>query len=65
MGIGDFFKKTFGKQTCAFCGKEVGMMSRDKIKNDEFICSDCKRTCSRFIQVYRMTKMNCWATWST
>lgn len=56
MGIGDFFKKTFGKQTCAFCGNEVGMMSRDKIKNDEFICSDCKRTCSRYIQVYRMTK---------
>ena len=56
MGIGDFFKKTFGKQTCAFCGKEVGMLNRDKIKNDEFICSDCKRTCSRFIQVYRMTK---------
>ena len=56
MGIGDFFKKRFGKQTCAFCGKEVGMLKRDKIKNDEFICSDCKRTCSRFIQVYRMTK---------
>ena len=56
MGIGDFFKKTFGKQTCAFCGNEVGMMSRDKIKNDEYICSDCKRTCSRYIQVYRMTK---------
>jgi len=56
MGLGDFFKKTFGKQTCAFCGKEVGMMSRDKIKNDEFICSDCKRTCSRYIQVYRLTK---------
>ena len=56
MGIGDFFKKTFGKQTCAFCGKEVGMMGRDKIKNDEFICSDCKRTCSRYIQVYRLTK---------
>ena len=56
MGIGNWFKKTFGKQTCAFCGKEVGMMSRDKIKNDEFICSDCKRTCSRYIQVYRLTK---------
>jgi len=56
MGIGDFFKKTFGKQTCAFCGKEVGMMGRDKIKNDEFICSDCKRSCSRFLQVYRFTK---------
>ena len=37
MGIGDFFKKTFGKQVCAFCGQEVGMMKRDKIKNDEFI----------------------------
>ena len=56
MGIGDFFKKTFGKQVCAFCGQEVGMMKRDKIKNDAFICSDCKRTCSRHIQVYRLTK---------
>ena len=56
MGIGDFFKKRFGKQICAFCGQEVGMMKRDKIKNDEFICSDCKRTCSRYIQVYRFTK---------
>ena len=32
------------------------MLKRDKIKNDEFICSDCKRTCSRHIQVYRLTK---------
>lgn len=56
MGIGDWFKKTFGKQPCAFCGNEVGMMKRDKIKNGEFICSDCKRTCSRYIQVYRLTK---------
>lgn len=56
MGIGDWFKKTFGKQPCAFCGKEVGMLKRDKIKNKEFICSDCKCTCSRYIQVYRYTK---------
>lgn len=56
MGIGDWFKKTFGKQACAFCGNEVGMLKRDKIKNGEFICSDCKRTCSRYIQVYRLTK---------
>jgi hypothetical protein len=56
MGIGDWFKKIFGKQTCAFCGQEVGMLKRDKIKNDEFICSDCKRTCSRYVQVYRYTK---------
>ena len=56
MGIGDFFKNRFGKQACAFCGKEVGMLGRDKIRNDEFICHDCRRTCSRHIQVYRLTK---------
>ena len=56
MGFVDWLKRTFGKQPCAFCGTEVGMLKRDKIKNKEFICSDCKRTCSRFIQVYRMTK---------
>lgn len=56
MGLGDFFKKTFGKQTCAFCGNEVGMMKRDKIKDGDFICHDCRYGCSRFIQVYRFTK---------
>lgn len=50
------FKKKFGKQVCTFCGQEVGMMNRDKIKNDVFICHDCRRTCSRYIQVYRYTK---------
>lgn len=56
MGIGDFFKKRFGKQICAFCDQEVGMLKRDKIKNDEFICHDCRRTCSRYLQVYRYNK---------
>ena len=56
MGFMDWVKGTFGKQSCAFCGSEVGMLKRTKIKNKEFICNDCKRTCSRFIQVYRMTK---------
>lgn len=56
MGFVDWLKGTFGKQVCAFCGNEVGMLKRTKIKNKEFICNDCKRTCSRFIQVYRMTK---------
>ena len=56
MSIGDWFKKKFGKQTCAFCGKEVGMLQRDKIKNDEFICHDCRRGCSQYLQVYRYTK---------
>lgn len=56
MSIGDWFKKKFGKQTCAFCGQEVGMLKRDKIKNDEYICHDCRRNCSRYLQVYRYTK---------
>jgi len=56
MGIGDWFKKTFGKQGCAFCGAEVGMLKRTKIKDKSFICNDCGRTCSRYIQKYRYTK---------
>lgn len=56
MAIGGFFKKTFGKQECAFCGEEVGMLSRTKIKGDEFICNECSHGCSRFIEKYRFTK---------
>lgn len=56
MGIGDCLKKTFGKQACGFCGTEVGMLKRTKIKDKEFICNDCGRQCSRFIQKYRFTK---------
>lgn len=56
MGFIDWFKGTFGKQTCAFCGNEVGMMKRTKIKNKEFICNDCGCGCSRYIQKYRYTK---------
>ena len=56
MGIGDWFKRTFGKQPCAFCNAEVGMLKRTKIKNKEFICDDCSRKCSRFIDKYRFTK---------
>ena len=28
MGIGEWFKKTFGKQACAFCGKDRGHFIR-------------------------------------
>lgn len=56
MGFMDWLKGTFGKQTCAFCGSEVGMLKRTKIKNKEFICNDCSHGCSRYIQMYRYTK---------
>ena len=32
------------------------MLKRDKIKNDEYICHDCRHNCSQYIQVYRYTK---------
>ena len=56
MGFVDWFKKTFGKQPCAFCGNEVGMLKRTKIRDKSFICSDCGNKCSRYIQKYRYTK---------
>lgn len=56
MGFIDWLKGTFGKQPCAFCGNEVGMLKRTKIKNKEFICNDCGRGCSQYIQKYRFTK---------
>ena len=56
MGLGDFFKNIFGKKTCAFCGGECGMMSRTKIKGDDYICSKCDDMCSNFIRKSRFTK---------
>jgi hypothetical protein len=56
MGFFDFFKNMFKKQTCAFCGGECGVMSRTKIKGDEYICSTCDDKCSRFIRKGRFTK---------
>ncbi len=56
MGFFDFFKNIFGKKTCAFCGGECGMLSRTKIKGDEYICSKCDDMCSFHIQKYRFTK---------
>ena len=56
MGIGDWFKKKFGKQSCAFCGAEVGVLKRTKIKDKSFICNECSCGCSRYIQRYRYTK---------
>lgn len=56
MGLGDFFKNIFGKKICAFCGGECGVMSRTKIKGDEYICSKCDDMCSKYIRKSRFTK---------
>lgn len=55
MGLGDFFKNIFGKKNCALCGKECGMMHRSKIKNKEFLCSDCGNLCSKYIRLSELT----------
>ena len=56
MGFFDFFKNMFKKQNCTFCGKECGIMGRDKIKGDEYICNECQHGVSRHIRVGRFTK---------
>lgn len=52
MGFLDMFKK----KNCAFCGGECGVMSRTKIKGDEYICSTCDDKCSIHIRKGRFTK---------
>lgn len=56
MGIGDFFKSKLGKQVCALCGNECGVMHRTKIKGDDFVCNECKRKCRKFIRLSDYTK---------
>lgn len=50
-----FFQNLFGKKTCALCGKECGMMHRTKVKNGEYVCSDCTSQCSKFVRLSRLT----------
>ena len=56
MGLVDFFKNKFGKQVCTLCGNECGVMHRDKIKGGEYVCSDCKRKCSKYVRISEMDK---------
>lgn len=41
----------FSKETCCFCNNEVGLLSRKKIKNKNYICKDCEKNCSAYIEV--------------
>ena len=51
-----FFSNLFGKKTCCLCGSECGAMSREKIKNKEYVCNVCIRKCSQFARVSEMDK---------
>ena len=39
----------FSKEECCFCNQKVGMLSRKKMKDKKFICKDCEKNCSSFI----------------
>lgn len=43
-----FFKNLISKFPCELCGKEVGVISRSKLKDDKYICYDCTKNCSHF-----------------
>lgn len=53
MGL---FGNLFKKQNCTLCGKECGTLGRTKLRDDEYVCSDCIRQCSRYIRASEMTK---------
>ncbi len=50
MGL---FGKLFSKQTCGICGKEVGALSRTKLRDGNYVCNDCKKEMSGLFQLSR------------
>ena len=48
-----FLSNLFSKQTCAFCGKQVGALSRKKLADKNYICKECEKNCSAFIDPSR------------
>ncbi len=53
MGL---FGNLFKKQTCTLCGAECGTLGRTKLRDDEYVCKDCVRKCSRYARVSEFTK---------
>ena len=41
----------FSKEECCFCNKKVGMLSRKKLRDKKYICRDCEKNCSAFIDI--------------
>ena len=48
-----FLSKLFSKQTCAFCNNEVGALNRKKLHDGNYICKECEKNCSAFIDPAR------------
>ena len=41
----------FSKEECKFCNQKVGILSRRKLKDKTFICKNCEKNCSAFVNV--------------
>ena len=48
-----FFSNLFSKQNCTFCNKEVGALGRKKLHDGNYICKECEKNCSAFIDPAR------------
>ena len=48
-----FLSNLFSKQICAFCNKEVGALNRKKLHDGNYICKECEKNCSAFIDPAR------------
>lgn len=48
-----FFSNLFSKQTCAFCNNQVGALGRKKLTDKNYICKECEKNCSAFIDPAR------------
>lgn len=46
-----FFSDLFSKQNCVFCEQQVGALSRKKLKDKTYICKECEKNCSAYIDV--------------
>lgn len=49
-----FFKNLFSKQACVLCSKEVGALSRVKLSDGNYLCSDCRKNTSAFINIQKL-----------
>ena len=50
-----FIKNLFSKQKCELCGNEVGALSRVKLNDGTYICSDCRKDTSAFINIQKLS----------
>ena len=48
-----FISNLFSKQSCVFCSKEVGALNRKKLHDGNYICKECEKNCSAFIDPAR------------